>query len=163
MRHVHELEVVGDPLAPLGAALLPAENLVHGELDILPHGEPGQEGMVLEHDRPLRTGCVHFPALEQHRAFGHLQEPGDEVEERGLAAPGMADDGDVFTPLDLEVDVAQHLRADAAALEGDADMVDLEIGHRVLHSAFARHAVPRVRAWPRRATRRSSTKPTTPT
>jgi hypothetical protein len=59
--------------------------------------------MILEHHGPIWTGAVHFPILQQHAAAGGLQQTGDHIQHRGLAAAGMADDGDEFAFFDFEM------------------------------------------------------------
>ena len=66
--------------------------------------------------------------LVQHRSGRHRHQAGDQIEQRGLAAAGMADDRNVFALLDRQVDVLQHLGGGIAAGEGLVDVIDLQIG-----------------------------------
>jgi hypothetical protein len=52
--------------------------------------------MVLEHHRAVRARIVDLLVLQQHAPAVDRQQAGDDVEQRGLAAAGMADDRDVL-------------------------------------------------------------------
>ena len=41
----------------------------------------------------LGVEVADVDAVDQHRALGGVEEPGDQVEQRGLARAGAADDG----------------------------------------------------------------------
>jgi hypothetical protein len=135
---VHELEVLHDPVAPLGTRFLAAKNLVDGERHVLANGQPRQQRVVLEDDGAVWSRSVHLLALEEDAALARLEKPGDDVEERRFPTARVADDRDVFAFVDPEADVAQHLRRGAAALERDADVVDLEIPHAPLLRPWCR-------------------------
>ena len=49
-------------------------------------------------------------AVEQHLARAVLLQPGEDADQRGLAAAGGPDHAEEFAAVDLEVDVAQRLR-----------------------------------------------------
>ena len=53
-------------------------------------------------------------AVEQHLAGGRLVEPGEDIQERGLAGAGFAHDGDVFAVFHAEIDVFERLDRRAA-------------------------------------------------
>jgi hypothetical protein len=160
VRHLHEVEIVHDPLMLLGPALLAAQHLAHGKLHVVVNREPGQQRVVLEHHRPVGSRLLHLIALEQDGARCDLRKSGDQVEQGRLAAPGMADDRDHLALLDLERDIVQHVGLHVVAGERFVDMVDLEIG---AHDDLLQLAVvPRVTSEPTAATSRSSRKPTTP-
>src|SRR6185503_3785186 len=147
------------PFVPLALALAGREHLVHGEAHVFVYREPGQQRVILEHDRTIRSGLMHFAPLEKHVAAGRLRQPRDDVEQRRLAAAGVADDGDVFALADFQRDVTQHLAAQLSLAEGLADVFDLQILVFHVHTL----TVPLPISLPARATRRSSRKPTTPT
>jgi hypothetical protein len=90
------------PFVTLGGRFLPGEHLVDGQSYVVVHREPGQQRVVLEHDGAVRPGLVHLTAFEEHIALSGLGETGDDAEQRGLAAPGMTDDRDVFATPHVE-------------------------------------------------------------
>ena len=137
-----------------------AEDLGHGEVDVLVDRQPGQQAVVLEHHGAVGSGAVDLLVLEQHGAGRDLGQPGDQVEQRRLAAAGMADDRDEFALVDGQLDVLEHFGDMAAAGEGLVDMVELQIGGHRSSPQFA--VVPRVTKAPTAATSRSRQKPTTP-
>ena len=161
MRHLHQVEIVHHPGVALGAGLGRCEHLVDTEPDVLIDRQPWQQAVVLEHHRAIRPRRIDLAILQQHAALGGVGEAGDDVEQRGLAAAGMADDRDVFALLDRQVDVLQHLGRGVAAGEGLVDVVEFQIG---LHQMFLQFiAVPRVTIFASPAIMRSSTKPMMPT
>ena len=88
------------------------------KLDIADRGAPRQQPVVLEHDRDLAAQIVEIPEwiepLHAHRAFGRLHQPGDEIEGRGLAASGLAEQRNHLAARDIEaepVDRAERLGA----------------------------------------------------
>ena len=50
-----------------------------------------------------------FVAVDQHAARGRILQPGDDAQQRRLAAAGRADEDDELAVLHLEVDALQHL------------------------------------------------------
>ena len=157
--HVHQRQVVLDPVAPFALVHAALEQLVHRHFDVLVDGQPGQQRMVLEHHAAVRARPAHFLAVENHPAEAGLQQPGDDVQHRRLATAGVADDGDELALGDVQVDVLEHLRGEVAAHETLVQVFDGEIAHGVAPQLAG---MPRVMRWPTKATRRSSTKPTTP-
>jgi len=92
---------------------------------VLRHGEVRQQVKGLEHEadacaaqeRAFRiVERADVAAVEHDAAAVGGIEPGDEVEERGLAHPGLADDRDVFAAPQFERDAAQHLARPRAAI-----------------------------------------------
>src|SRR5256885_15890617 len=72
------------------------------ERDIARDREPGQEARLLEHDADLfmrRCDCV---AVERNISLRRTVEPGDEAQQRGLAAAGAADYRDDLARFDIE-------------------------------------------------------------
>jgi hypothetical protein len=129
---ISEGEIVHDPGVAFGALLGLGEDLVDAEPDVLVHGQPWQQAVVLEHHRAIRSRRVHLAVLEQHAAHGGVGQACDDVEQGRLAATGMADDRDVFALVDGEIDILQHLRGGCAAGENLVDMVELQISGHVL-------------------------------
>ncbi len=75
------------------------------------HASPRQEIVGLEHEAAIDAGLAHHPAVEPHLARAGRFEPGDDAQERGLAAARGADDRDEFALGDRDADIAQHLEA----------------------------------------------------
>src|SRR5262245_52332464 len=65
----------------------------------------------------------HFLSIERDSAAVRLVEPGDQVEQGGLADAGLAHDGDVFTARDVERDAAQQFTR-SRATEGFGKVTD---------------------------------------
>ena len=65
---------------------------------------------------------AHVLAVDEHAARAGVVEARDEVGERGLAAAGVADEGEGAAGRDLEADALQHRPVDVAepdVVEGD--------------------------------------------
>jgi len=85
------------------------------EGDVVEHPFPGQEARILEHDPRLGAMPVVRLAVEGDRTlFGSL-EPGEQPQQRALAAATAADDGDELARRDPQIDAGEH-RALAVAL-----------------------------------------------
>ena len=79
------------------------------------------ERIGLEHHREAALGRRHVDdvrAVDQDLPAGDVLEPGDQAQQRGLAAAGRADEDDELAVLDLEVDVLD----DVDRPEGFADV-----------------------------------------
>src|SRR5258707_398233 len=91
-----------------GAGALPwGPPRAHGEGDIALHGKPGQQGMALKYDGAIEAGSGDLPPAEQHRPGRCRFQPGQDVEDRRLAAAGMADQADELAGLDGEPEIAE--------------------------------------------------------
>src|SRR5690606_26884734 len=98
-------------------------------IDVLVDRQPGQQRMVLEHHCPFRPRSIDLAALQLDAARGNLCQPRDEVEEGGLPAPGMTDDGYDLPLSDSEGNVLEDLRALPGAVEVLVDVFECEIAH----------------------------------
>jgi hypothetical protein len=87
------------------------------ERDVFGHGEVRQQVEGLEHEpevtpAPERegivVGIVDHVAVEAHFAAIGTVEPGDHVEQRGLAGTGLAHDRHPFTGSDREIDAIEE-------------------------------------------------------
>ena len=99
------------------------------------HGQPREQRRLLEHERGAAASTSTEPALR-------LVEPGDEVEQRGLAAARRADEAHELAARDVERDVR---RARALAAGRAVDLVDAAgsrrrraVGGAVLRDRLAR-------------------------
>ena len=82
---------------------------------------------------PQQVGveAAHVDAVDQHRALGGIEQPGDEVDERRLAGSGAPDDGRGVSGLDPERDVAQHRLLRTGVSERDvAELERAVLGQR---------------------------------
>ena len=134
MAEAHQLNALFDALALLGSRGA-AHHVVHRQGDVLAHGLPRQQRIVLEHHHPLGTGISHLASIHQDAAAAGLGEASHQVEQCGFAATRVADQRDKFTLADAEVDVLEgHITA--AVIEGKnlGDVVNREKGngHRQL-------------------------------
>ena len=86
------------------------------ESDVLPNGQMGVKGVVLEHhgDVPFAglLGGDLFP-IQKDLTLGDFLEASDHAQHGGLAAPGRADEDDEFLFVDVEVEIRHG--ADVAA------------------------------------------------
>src|SRR5581483_1037856 len=74
-------------------------------------------------------------AVDEDAARGGVVEPRDEVDERGLAAAGGADQGDGLAGLDPDADTVERLAAGAQVRE--RDLLELEPPARAPERALA--------------------------
>ena len=128
-----ELAQGPSPLDPLG----PADSAdPQGQGDVGLHGHPRQQVRLLEHDgqvpsaarsgrRPLQTDRPPMQTVSR----GGGRQPGQDPQQRRLAAAGGADDGDHLVVLDRQVDRRQRLDRGRSVPEPlrHADQVD--VGH----------------------------------
>src|SRR5690606_25846274 len=103
--------------------------------DVLAHREARDEVVELEHEADMlatiarELGFARLAQLaagEAHRAArGHV-EPPEDVEQRGLAAAGGAEQHDELAALDVEIHVAQRVHLDFAGHVGLGEAARLE-------------------------------------
>ena len=89
--------------------------LAQAEADVLEHRQPGEERVALEHHAAVGARAFDAPAVEQHLAGGRLVEPGDDAQQRALAAARGAEDGDEVVLGHLQVGGLQRQRRRAPA------------------------------------------------
>ena len=101
-------ERVGDA----GSALLRAlPGAPQPECDIVGDGEPGDGGVLLEHDPDaVRHGTANRLVLEFDGALGRGRKPGHQFEQGRLAAARRADDGEEFALAQIEIDRAERVQ-----------------------------------------------------
>src|SRR4029077_3711789 len=84
---------------------------LHAEGDVLAYRHRRIKRVGLEHHGDVTVfwrDVVDNAAADFDRARTRLVEPGDDVEQRGLAATGGPDQHGEFTALDVEIDPLQH-------------------------------------------------------
>src|SRR5262249_4994255 len=90
---------------------------LHAVADVAADRAPRQQARVLEHHRAIGAGAGYAPAIDRHAAALVGQQPGDDVEERGLAAAARADDRQELAVVDRQRDVRQGEVLAAVALD----------------------------------------------
>ena len=138
--HADALEQRHGVLGALGRGVAPA--VIHGQQDVLDGSEGGQELEELEDDAHrtaapdgdlLLAEGMDGDARNEHLARGWAVDAGDDVDQRGFAAAGFADDGDKGAEFHLQVDAVEGGEgAGRAAIDLDhvAQQHKLCVGHR---------------------------------
>src|SRR3989344_2748539 len=140
-------------LVPLRPARL------YREGDVLECRLPRQQAVVLKDHTAVERGPGNFAPVHNHCARARLVEPGENIQDRGLAATGLADDAHKLAFLDREVDLLEHgernavLRARIAACE--VFNFEEAIGHGMPQSTYCTRRWARASNW-------SSSMPMTP-
>src|SRR5690606_26461205 len=119
LRRVSVREVLeAHDLEPLHRGLLGfvARSALHARAEHhgLLHREPRKERVALEHHAAVCAGAEHWLAVELHLAARWVIEPGQDSDQRGLAATRGADDADELAAVYLEADAIE--RRDAGVL-----------------------------------------------
>src|ERR687896_463094 len=98
---------------------LPAE--LRREQRVLQRGAPRQQGRALEHQRHVLPRLDHLPAVYRDASVREWDEPGDQAEQRGLAASARDPDRDELAGGRLEADVVDRENAPLELLDGIVD------------------------------------------
>src|SRR5215469_14475499 len=142
--------------------------------DVAHDREPREQRVALEDYRAVEARAFDRPIVDDHGAIRGRLESGQDVEHRGLAAAGMADDADEFAARHRQPQLLEHRRVVAArrrkaladAFNGDEFIDHGLVSSRAmtaegccqptkLHSGNVTSRVAHARIW-------SSTMPTTP-
>src|SRR5262249_15635966 len=76
------------------------------ESDVTECCAPGEKlGKILKDDASIHAMAFHLLADNADLALCRCQEPGNDVDQRGLAAAGRSDDADEFRSADIETDL----------------------------------------------------------
>src|SRR5437773_4443131 len=116
-----------------------SEDALDGQVDVLEAREPRQQRMVLEHDAAVGPGTVDVLVGEQDGALAGLEQSGDQIQERALAAARVADQRDELALADRELDAGERDEVALLRLEGLAHRLDAEI---FMHRRSAGRAAP---------------------
>jgi hypothetical protein len=103
------------------------------QLHILLHGEPREQRKGLEHDGGVGIYALYRLATIQDLSFCRPLEPGDDAQQRALAAPCWPKQRHEFALVNPEIDI---LKGDEAVRIGPielADMVELQQRGRLTH------------------------------
>src|SRR5436309_7175062 len=96
--------------------------------DVAEDVAPFEQHRALEHDAEIGLRTDDLVAVELYAAAGVTQQPGDDAQQRTLAAAGWTDDRDELALPDREVDPVERVRRRSAAAEDLADALCLDIG-----------------------------------
>jgi hypothetical protein len=136
---LHEVQQVHDLVPDLRLrCALPARLDPQAEGHVLEDGHVPEQGVVLEYEADLPLADMAGAgvlAVEQDGALGRELEPGDDPEQRGLARPGRAEQGDQLARADPEVDAGERREA----IETLGDLADID-GHGLKPPAHRRAA-----------------------
>src|SRR5262249_22061393 len=88
------------------------------------HSAPRQQVVGLKHEAAVAARSAHEAAVEQDLARGRGLEPGDDPQERGLAAAARPDHRNEAAALDLDIEAAKTLEL----AEPFAQASDRELG-----------------------------------
>jgi hypothetical protein len=110
---------------PVGAGIEPAQLHLHEH--VLDRGAPVEEDRALEHDAEIGLRTVDHAAVDAHLAARGQVQPGDQPQQRALAASRRPDDRDELAGADRKVDVLERVRLPPVAAVGLADRRDLHV------------------------------------
>jgi hypothetical protein len=117
--------LVGDGLA------VPAADAAHLEAErrIREDRVPWEQDEILEDDRPVGSGAGDLATFDPDRPGCRPQQPRDELEERGLAAPARSEQGHELTDLgEPQGHISQGLEP-AAIASGVLHAEPVEVDH----------------------------------
>ena len=77
------------------------------EADVALDGQPGEHAALLEDEDPAGVGSFHRLTVDRHAARRGRHESADDVQERGLSAPGRPEDAHELSLAYVERHVVQ--------------------------------------------------------
>ena len=95
------------------------------KLDVLLHGEPGKQGVLLEHDATVGAGTCNLCAIYQNLALGRGLQSADNIEQGGLTAAGRADNTDKLIFMNIHIHAVEGHHLTVAAVKLLDDVVDM--------------------------------------
>src|SRR6187402_70793 len=131
MSEAHHLHVLRHQCAPLGSTGLPM-HCIDRKLHIAAHGQPGHQRIALEHNCPFVRGAADGLPPKQHLACIWRGKPGQQGNQRRLAAARESDQRDEFPFLYVEIDVPQHRQGASALGKALRYTSQLQDGHQRL-------------------------------
>ena len=117
---------------PVGAAGAGPAHHIQRQCDVLPHGAPGQQRGLLEHeaDGVLAPSVTGRCAADRDASAGRRQDISDQPQQRRFAAAAGPDDGHEAFGGHVQGDILQRGDRLAAALEHDRGLFDGDVsGH----------------------------------
>ena len=109
------LDVVRDNPGPLGVRLLE-----QAEPDVVLHGEPRKDAVLLKDENAPRVRAVDGLAFDHDVPARGREEAGQDVQQRRFATARRADDDDELAFAHLEVHAFEHVDAFAGLFAGKA-------------------------------------------
>ncbi len=124
MLEPHQLEmIIGRLPALLGGEIRRAAQAEH---HVAEHVEPGKQRRLLEHHQAMPARPLHQPAIGAHFSAIGRREPGDDIEQSGLAAAAGPNQTDELAGPHIEADVVERVHRGAWRAEPLGDMARLE-------------------------------------
>ena len=100
---------------------------LEAELDVLPHGQPREQRVALEHHAAIRAGALHLLTADVDLSFRGLIQAGREVQQTRLAAARRPDQHRELLIRDFERNLIQCSEHTAIGLLiTQADLVHLQ-------------------------------------
>src|SRR5437899_3042274 len=130
----HQARHGDEPAAPLMALAGSDAARLHVELDVLAHGHPWKEAMILEHDGGVGRRPVELAPGDRDLASGRRFEASDHLQQGRLAAARAAQQADEVAGVAGEVDAAQRLDRFGLAR---IDLADVHAFDEAVHSGAA--------------------------
>ena len=96
---------------------------LEGEADVLLDRQPGEEGVLLEHDAAVGAGTLDELSVAVDLAAGGLEQSGDNIQQGALAAAGGSDDADELVVVDVKRHAVEGNHLTVAAVELLDDVV----------------------------------------
>src|SRR5579871_6002763 len=106
-----EVDIVTHQLVTFGGGEPRISAKARAEFDILAHGLPGEQRIVLEYDTAFRTGCTDHRAVHRDIPCSRLGKASDHVEDRAFTATRRTDNAYELAALDVERYVGDRERA----------------------------------------------------
>src|SRR5262249_12951138 len=79
------------------------------EQNVVQHGAPRKEQILLHHVADTAAQAVHFLSAVDQGSLGRIDEAGNDVEDRGLAAAAWADDANEVSFVNVECQAIKNL------------------------------------------------------
>src|SRR6266540_2412383 len=131
-----------DVVRDAALALVPRE-LAEAEADVALDGQPGEDAALLKDENPARVGAADLLPVDPHGAGGRREKAGNDVQERGLAAAGRAEDADELSLAHVQGDVLEHADVVLLRPEGHVEAADLDLHAPGKRLADGDHAASR--------------------
>jgi hypothetical protein len=92
----------------------------NAESDILFDGQPWENPVILKDKDPSRIGTIDGSSFHKNISCRLFQEPGHDIEEGRLTAPGRANNADKLTRHDLQVNRPQDFNLSGTLFSGES-------------------------------------------
>src|SRR5262249_15982895 len=113
------------------------------ELDVVSRGTPWEElREILEHDAAVLSAAVKRRTADADLARGRLQQAGEHVADRGLAAAAGAEQAQELRLADGKIDVLDRQHPAFLDLVLEGDVFDFDLIRHAVHLSSARGAAP---------------------